>query len=948
MDYIGNTTTKVYDGINRLVEERDADNKIKQQILYNDADAQSSSYDALHNRIQYLYDKNLRQIGTIDAEGYITSSTYDSRGNVKTKTDANGNTTTYKYDGENHLISVTDALGNVTSYTYDTAGNQASQTDGNGNTTTYKYNAANLITSKIDPNGSGVAGRTESYTYYANGLKATKTDRNGVTTSYTYDVLGKLTKEDAGDEVQNYTYDANGNLLTMADATGTTTRTYDALDRNTSKTVPDIGKSIYEYDLTADAAGYHSERTTDPKGNVTLNTYDKNDRLSSVKVGDETTAYEYYDNGSRSKVIYPDNTTESYTYDKKNQVISLINKKSDGTVISSYQYTYDGAGNQLTKTEEKGTTTYTYDNMNRLSTVSEPGGKTTSYTYDAAGNRKTEKVQEGMVYGETIYNYNSQNRLISTTSTDDSNIRYTYDYNGNLVSKTAAIIKPISTDNLTADDLPDFNLIIKHGSDNGTGSGSLTRYTYDRYNRLSSMKSDSTTATYQYNAQGYRVEKSVNGKDTKYLYDADKVVLETDASGNQKAFQAYGSSLLYRTVSADMDHSAQSYFYLYNAHGDVTSLIDTVGSIAATYDYDTFGNLLSKTGSADNYIRFAGYQQDDESGLYYLNARYYDSAIARFITEDSYTGQQNDPLSLNLYTYCSNNPIIYTDPSGHREMFEGSGQKDPNAELFKNLNDLYDLAIKYTKGNVTKANQLVLQYVRHDFYDGSDWNYVAGKIDDKFINYVDKSNKTLTNFFDDRVNMTDPKTGKKIDFTHMAATLNANIYNSKGIKAKLVGEDNINNLAGWAGDLQTFIKDAQINTNYSNNYKKIYKYTLKVLGSNSKPSTFNMADLLADVDAVNIATNSAKNTSIVDTIQNYYSSDDQLSYRYTNFVKNLTGETNESSFESLVDNYTDKYFCPPIKWPILKKVTVKSNQSRAIAKAFAEIIFKNVEKENKS
>jgi RHS repeat-associated protein len=64
--------------------------------------------------------------------------------------------------------------------------------------------------------------------------------------------------------------------------------------------------------------------------------------------------------------------------------------------------------------------------------------------------------------------------------------------------------------------------------------------------------------------------------------------------------------------------------------------------------------------------RYAGEFYDSATGLYYLRARYYDSEIGRFISEDSYTGEKNDPLSLNLYTYCVNNPIMYTDPSGHR------------------------------------------------------------------------------------------------------------------------------------------------------------------------------------------------------------------------------------------------------------------------------------------
>ena len=104
---------------------------------------------------------------------------------------------------------------------------------------------------------------------------------------------------------------------------------------------------------------------------------------------------------------------------------------------------------------------------------------------------------------------------------------------------------------------------------------------------------------------------------------------------------------------------------MYNGHVDVTALPRVDGTIAVSYYYDAFGNILQQTGSVNNNITYAGYQYDSETGLYYLNSRYYDSKIARFLSEDTYTGDPNDPLSLNLYTYCINNPIMYTDPTGH-------------------------------------------------------------------------------------------------------------------------------------------------------------------------------------------------------------------------------------------------------------------------------------------
>ncbi|WP_052306581.1 HYD1 signature containing ADP-ribosyltransferase family protein [Acetivibrio clariflavus] len=192
--------------------------------------------------------------------------------------------------------------------------------------------------------------------------------------------------------------------------------------------------------------------------------------------------------------------------------------------------------------------------------------------------------------------------------------------------------------------------------------GEKTTYAYDEFNQLISADG----AKYGYNAEGYRVSKNVNGSLTRYIYEYDKVVLELNSSGNQVGRNIYGTNILMRTADG------QSYYYMYNGHADVTALINAAtGNIDATYYYDAFGNIVESTGVAKdkNSILYAGYQYDKETGLYYLNARMYDPKIARFLQEDTYTGDPEDPLSLNLYTYCANNPLIYYDPTGHFNIF---------------------------------------------------------------------------------------------------------------------------------------------------------------------------------------------------------------------------------------------------------------------------------------
>jgi len=131
-----------------------------------------------------------------------------------------------------------------------------------------------------------------------------------------------------------------------------------------------------------------------------------------------------------------------------------------------------------------------------------------------------------------------------------------------------------------------------------------------------------------------------------------------------------------------------------NGHADVTALLNAdTGNTVATYYYDAFGTITEETNGilpegekVNNPFRYSGYQYDEETELYYLNARMYDSKIARFLQEDTYRGQANDPLSLNLYTYCSNNPLIYWDPTGHvASNVTINGKKIGNAQVNNNV-----------------------------------------------------------------------------------------------------------------------------------------------------------------------------------------------------------------------------------------------------------------------
>ena len=476
-----------------------------------------------------------------------------------------------------------------------------------------------------------------------------------------------------------------------------------------------MGAITFQYDilvnrqtvpeLTADytiPTGSTAEKSRDPKGNETTKVTDAAGRLIYVISEGKVTAYSYDENGNRSKVVYPDGKTkEEYEYYKDNLLKKLTNIKADGTTMDEYSYSYDGAHNQTSKTEiingkEKGTTSYSYDKLNRLIKIQEPiketetAGRITSYTYDAAGNRETERTTTSKAAAAKTtlitYKYNEQNRLMSATEeTGDGTKKtttYTYDGNGNMTRKSMEQTRQIDPSNAPK---ARFGIYIEGQAEGATKNAkpivsAIASYEYNVWNQLKKATTAEGISTYKYNGEGYRTEKTENGKTTISLYEADKVILEADANGKEIARNLYGTNLITRTVTETENSTTQktSYNYMYNGHGDVTALLTQDGTIAASYYYDAFGTAVEthyynasgeETDKAvNNPYRYAGYVFDSTTDLYYLNARYYDSKIARFMSEDTYTGEMNDPLSLNLYTYCYNNPIAYSDYSGHKPV----------------------------------------------------------------------------------------------------------------------------------------------------------------------------------------------------------------------------------------------------------------------------------------
>jgi RHS repeat-associated protein len=274
---------------------------------------------------------------------------------------------------------------------------------------------------------------------------------------------------------------------------------------------------------------------------------------------------------------------------------------------------------------------YTYDEQDQLISETDPiSGNTIHYTYDALGNRETKIVKDaaGKVLSTTNYTYNAMNQL---TSIDDKSL--TYNENGQL-----------------------------------TDSREI-HYDWDADGHLiqASRKVDgSSIAAYDYDEQGRRVRSIVGDVTTNYTYDgnSNRVLYETNASNQMTCYYTYtaGGQLLSMTRVG-----GNTYFYHYNAHGDVITVTDTQQNTVATYTYDAWGNILSQSGSFadENPYRYAGYRYDKETGLYYLMARYYNPQNGNFLSLDPDPGDEDDPQTQNGYSYANNNPVMMVDPDGH-------------------------------------------------------------------------------------------------------------------------------------------------------------------------------------------------------------------------------------------------------------------------------------------
>ena len=322
-----------------------------------------------------------------------------------------------------------------------------------------------------------------------------------------------------------------------------------------------------------------------------------------------------------------------------------------GATSSSYTYAYDSFGNIQTITDSAGLVTrYYYDDQQQLIRENNPYTNTTYvYTYDRGGNRTS----------RTTYTYTTGSLTNSISNTS-------YSYNGDRLTA-------IGSTAITYDEI---------GNPRFVGT---TEFTWQNGRQLVKIESPNGALRdvyeFTYNDSGIRTSKTVNGIEHVYTLNGSQIVTESWVQNNVEYVIVYlydesGApiGMQYRTSNYAWGEF-DNYYFEKNMFGDVVAVYNEAGNKIGSYKYDAWGvcnasvestasTLEKKVVRTLNPFRYRGYYYDTETGFYYLQSRYYNPQWGRFLNADGYINANGDLIGFNMYAYCSNNPVMYTDPSG--------------------------------------------------------------------------------------------------------------------------------------------------------------------------------------------------------------------------------------------------------------------------------------------
>jgi RHS repeat-associated protein len=367
---------------------------------------------------------------------------------------------------------------------------------------------------------------------------------------------------------------------------------------------------------------------TYPDGAYYSYTYDANNQLSTVNfpTGFGSLTINSYNWLVPSQITLPGGSVRNQSYDGLLRLKDFSVKDPGQSSVMSYQYGYDLTDNIVSKTTEKGTTSYGYDTLDHLTsaTYTGTGQSNETYTYDGVDNRVTDSKTVAATW---VYDANNQ-------LTNAGNISYTYDDNGNTTNQT-----------------------------DSNNAANTRNYVYDTDNRLIEVRNASNTliAAYSYDPFGRRLSKDAGSSKTYYFYNEEGLIAEADATGQLTKSYGYAPGSSYSTNPL-WQKSGNAYYIYQNDHlGTPQKLLSQSGAVVWSATYDAFGKATVDAGSSiSNNLRFPGQYYDAETGLHYNWMRFYDPTTGRYVT--------SDPIGLeggiNIFAYVGGNPNSNYDPTG--------------------------------------------------------------------------------------------------------------------------------------------------------------------------------------------------------------------------------------------------------------------------------------------
>ena len=607
-----------------------------------------------------------------DARGKIVRTETDpERGTTTSVTDAKGQKVTYEYDNLRRIVKTSAKTGAEAGlptvhneYTYDAKrGNLVEirhNTDGN---------AANDVVYTFEQDALGrqtavkVGSQTLSQSAYQNdptkpnfGTLTATTYGNGAKIRSRYDDFNRVTGVVYGEETApryEYDYNAQGKVARVRDnlLNWTTQSEYDLANRPVRVKTSEDAKHVYTGQVAYD------------------NVYGNLSEFAE-KVGENRqefgTKFGYDDENRPTSLTYSIGATtigqSTTTIDKLNRTTFSAVKLGSKTFTSEYHFAAGGYG--------------TGSVTNLVSSITQPGCNC-GYSYDDNGN-----IASATLNGKwTGYTYDALGQLVQVNDHSDTRSgengttwKYTYDLGGNILKKERFAYNDTTTpletvtytygdanwrDKLTA---VNGNAIRYDAIGNPLSDGTWT-YTWQNGRQLQKMQKSGVTAEFVYNADGLRVQKTVNGVATKYTLHGKNVVHMT--SGTDELHFFYDA----QNRPAVVVYNGTAYAYVKSLQGDIVALLNGAGNVVVSYAYDAWGAPIGKSGSMAETLgsvqpfRYRGYVFDEETGLYYLRSRYYNAVLSRFINMDSVL--LKGILQSNQQAYCINNPILYSDSNGH-------------------------------------------------------------------------------------------------------------------------------------------------------------------------------------------------------------------------------------------------------------------------------------------